>query len=339
MASPVSASGIDEEAFAGYLSETLGLTGKPEIAPISGGQSNPTFFVTSDGRRLVLRKQPDGPIQKGAHAVDREFRVLSALAGTDVPVPGPVAYCDDRTILGTPFYLMDRIEGRVFHDASLPGLSSQERRGIYLSMAEAMASLHAVRPDMIGLSDYGRPGNYFERQLARWGHQWHESGLSGMPEIDRLETWLLANLPEDDGAISIAHGDFRLGNLIFAHNSPKVVGILDWELSTLGHPLADLGFCGMAWRTLPQEYGGIRGLDLPALGIPPREEFVREYYSHARPTAALQPFHEAFALFRFAVIFVGITERSRQGNAVGERAAELEHLAPAFARRGLELIA
>ncbi|MDF2372990.1 MAG: phosphotransferase family protein [Rhizobiaceae bacterium] len=339
MAGPVNASGIDEEAFVDYLSETLGLTGKPEIAPISGGQSNPTFFVTCEGRRLVLRKQPDGPLQKGAHAVDREFRVLSALAGTDVPVPGPVAYCDDKTILGTPFYLMERIEGRVFHEASLPGLSPQERHGIYLSMGEAMARLHAVRPDMIGLSDYGRPGNYFERQLARWGRQWHESGLSGMPEIDRLETWLLANLPEDDGAISIAHGDFRLGNLIFAHDSPKVVGILDWELSTLGHPLADLGFCCMAWRTLPQEYGGIRGLGLPALGIPPREEFVREYYNHARPTAALEPFHEAFALFRFAVIFVGIAERSRQGNAVGERAAELEHLAPAFARRGLELIA
>ncbi len=329
--------GVNDTALADYLARELDLKGAMTVTPISGGQSNPTFFVTSGDRSLVLRKQPEGPLQKGAHAVDREFRVLSALADTDVPVPRPLAYCDDPSVLGTPFYVMERIDGRVFHDASLPDLDPTERRGVYLSMAEAMAKLHAVRPESIGLSDYGRPGNYFERQVSRWGRQWRESALTGTPEIDQLERWLLDNMPDDDGAVSIAHGDFRLGNLIFARDSTRVAGILDWELSTLGHPLADLGFCCMAWRTTPAEYGGVRGLDLAGLGIPSRAEFVDEYYRHATPTAPLEPFHEAFALFRFAVIFVGIAERSKQGNAVGDRAAELEHLAPAFARRGLEI--
>lgn len=328
---------LDVAALHAYLGRVFGPADAPEIAHVAGGQSNPTCFVTYGGRRMVLRRQPAGPILRGAHAIDREFRVLGALHGTDVPVPAPIVYCDDRSILGTPFYLMERIEGRVFHNAALPDLPADERHQIYLSMARTLARLHALRPDQIGLADFGKPGNYFARQVARWGRQWREAEARNIPEIDQLERWLLAHMPADDGAEAIAHGDFRPGNLIFHPTEPRVIGILDWELSTLGHPLADLGFFCMAWRTTPEEYGGLRGLDLAALGIPARATFVAEYMRHAISTTQLAPFHEAFALFRFAVIFVGIADRAQLGTAADQNAAKLAPLARAFARRGLEL--
>lgn len=326
---------FDPSALATYLSRRFG-PGELALERIGGGQSNPTYFVDFAGRRMVLRKQPAGPILQGAHAVDREFRVLSALADTDVPVPRPILFEADAAVLGTPFYLMERVEGRVFHDASLPGLEPAERRAIYLAMAETLAALHAVDPHTIGLGDYGRPGNYFERQLARWSRQWQESPQDGIPELDRLSDWLAQHLPPDDGRVSIAHGDFRIGNLLYHATEPRVVAILDWELSTLGHPLADLGFCCMPWHTAPDEYGGILGLDRAALGIPDEAEFVERYFAHAVPTAQLRPFHVAFALFRFAVIFVGIADRAAAGSAAGTNASELAPLAARFAARGLE---
>ncbi len=326
---------LDPAALSAYLD---GMFGKSELSlqRIGGGQSNPTYFVTHGGRRMVLRKQPGGPILRGAHAVDREFRVLTALSGTDVPVPKPILFCDDAAILGTPFYLMERVEGRVFHDAALPGVSPEDRTGLYHAMAHTLARLHRVRPDAVGLGDYGRPGNYFERQLSRWSRQWEESPTDDIPALDRLSAWLAAALPPDDGQVSIAHGDFRMGNLLFHPTEPRVVAVLDWELSTLGHPLADLGFCVMPWHTAPDEYGGIVGLDRAALGIPPEDAFLQTYFDSALPTAGLQPFHVAFALFRFAVIFVGIADRARLGNASGENAARLAPLAARFAERGLE---
>lgn len=322
-------------ALTAYLAARFG-PGEPALERIGGGQSNPTYFVDYGDRRMVLRKQPAGPILRGAHAVDREFRVLSALAGTDVPVPRPILFEADATVLGTPFYLMERVEGRVFHDAALPGLDPGERRAIYLAMAGTLAALHAVQPDAIGLGDYGRPGNYFERQLARWSRQWQESPQDGIPDLDRLSDWLSQHLPPDDGRVAIAHGDFRIGNLLYHPSEPRVVAILDWELSTLGHPLADLGFCCMPWRTAPDEYGGILGLDRAALGIPDETTFVDRYFARAVPTAPLKPFHVAFALFRFAVIFVGIADRAAAGSAAGENAARLAPLAARFAARGLE---
>ena len=304
--------------------------------PIVGGQSNPTFFVTFAGRRMVLRKQPSGPILRGAHAVDREFRVLNALSQTTVPIPKPLVFHADPALLGTPFYLMERLEGRVFADASLPGMSPMERREIYLGMAQALAAMHAVRPEKIGLADYGRPGNYFERQFARWRQQYEASPSDRIPALDQIINWLRANMPVDDGFTSIAHGDFRIGNLMFHPTEPKVIGILDWELSTLGHPLADLGFCCMPWRTSPQEFGGILGLDHDNLGIPAESEFVATYMAKAIPTPELKPFHVAFALFRFAVIFVGIADRARSGSAAAANAAEVAPLATRFAIRALE---
>jgi aminoglycoside phosphotransferase (APT) family kinase protein len=308
------------------------------IEPIGGGQSNPTFFITVGTQRLVLRKQPHGPILKGAHAVDREYRVLQALSKTDVPVPTPRLYCVDPEVLGTPFYVMERIEGRVFHDAALPELSRDERGALYRSMAETLAKLHALDPNGIGLSDFGRAGNYFERQLARWSKQWKESSVQSIPALDQLIEALARALPSDDDIISIVHGDYRMGNLMVHPTEPRVIGILDWELSTLGHPLADLGFAAMAWHTTPKDYGGIAGLDFINLGIPTKDAFVSAYMNHAKDKSPLMPFHIAFALFRFAVIFVGIAERARLGNAAGKNAADIAPLAQRFAEIGLSIM-
>lgn len=306
---------------------------------ISGGQSNPTFFVTWGATRLVLRKKPARLILPGAHAIEREFRVLRALAGTGVPVPQALYLEEDASILGTPFYVMERLEGRVFSDCTLPGMKKAERRAIYLDMARTLAKLHAVQPDQAGLADFGRPGGYFARQFVRWGRQYTESTGPRIADLDWLMDWLPANMPSDDRVVSIAHGDFRLGNLMYHPNEPRVIAVLDWELSTLGHPLADLGFCVMPWNSSPEEYGGIMGTGWAEAGIPTQGAFVAEYMAHARLTRPLQPFHIAFAMFRFAVIFVGIADRARAGSAASDEAASLGALAPRFAARAREVIA
>jgi aminoglycoside phosphotransferase (APT) family kinase protein len=330
--------GFNADALRDFLVRELDLSGAMSLERIEGGQSNPTYFLTFPSRRLVLRKKPAGPILPSAHAIDREFRVLSALNGSQVPVPQALLYYGESDIIGTPFYIMERLEGRVFHDCALPGLESAERRAIYLSMAETLAALHAVDPAQVGLGDFGRPGNYFQRQIARWSRQWAESPTEDIPELDALVTWLSAHLPPDDGRVAIAHGDFRLGNLVIHPIKPRVVGVLDWELSTLGHPLADLGFCCMPWHTAPDEYSGILGLDLQALGVPREEEFVNHYFAHGTPDSSFGPFHRAFALFRFAVIFVGIADRDRAGTAAGHNAATVSHLGRHFARRAVDII-
>ena len=329
-------SALNEAALAGWLSVKLPDGGDLRSERIGGGQSNPTWFVNWGDHRLVLRRKPDGEILKGAHAVEREFRVQRALEASDVPVPRALWLEEDASILGTPFYVMDRLDGRVFSDASLPGMAPDERREIYLDMARTLARLHAVNPDEIGLGDFGRPGNYFERQITRWSSQYAASPGSRIAALERLVDWLPGQIPQDDSAVSIAHGDFRLGNLMFHPTEPRVIAVLDWELSTLGHPLADLGYCVMPWRTTAQEYGGILGTGWEGGGIPTEAEFVAEYYAHARPTAPLQPFHVAFALFRFSVIWVGISDRARAGNAASDEAADLGPLAERFAIRALE---
>ncbi len=326
---------FDTVALEGFLANEFG-DAPMTLERISGGQSNPTYFLIHGSRRMVLRKQPNGPILRGAHAVDREFRVLKALEDTSVPVPEALLFCDDAALIGTPFYLMQRVEGRVFSDCALPDCSPDERRALYLSMAKTLARLHAVRPNEINLEDYGKPGNYFARQIGRWSKQWQESTHDSIPDLDVLSTWLSENLPSDDGHVSIAHGDFRLGNMLFHPTEPHVVAVLDWELSTLGHPLADLGFCAMPWHTSPDEYGGILGTNIE--GIPTKAEFIAEYEKHAQQTTPLEPFHIAFALFRFAVIFVGIGDRARAGSAASDEAAALGPLAARFAARGLEVI-
>lgn len=332
-------SDLDLTALAAWLVEKWPDGADLQTQRISGGQSNPTFFVTWGDRRLVLRKKPGGPILPGAHAIEREFRVLRALADTGVPVPRALYLEEDASILGTPFYVMERLEGRVFSDCTLPGMTKDERREIYLDMARTLARLHSVRPDQVGLADFGKPGGYFARQFARWGRQYTESPGPRIADLDWLMDWLPANMPADDGTVSIAHGDFRLGNLMYHPTEPRVIAVLDWELATLGHPLADLGFCVMPWNSSPDEYGGIMGTGWAEAGIPTQDAFVAEYMAHAQPTAALAPFHVAFAMFRFAVIFVGIADRARAGSAASDEAASLGALAPRFAARAREVIA
>lgn len=311
--------------------------GPMAIERISGGQSNPTFFVTFGDLRLVLRKQPPGSLLPTAHQIDREYRVVKALGQTDVPVPEMLLYCEDPTIIGTPFYVMRRVDGTVFHDCRLYGMAREYRRDAYRSLAQSLARLHAVDPDAAGLGDYGRKGNYFARQVVRWSRQWDLSRQGDDPNIDTLVEWLPRNIPDDDNS-TIVHGDYRPGNVIFAADAPNVAAILDWELSTLGHPLADLAHCCMAWRTGPDEYGGLLGLDLDALGLPGQTEFENWYYEAAGHSLHLQPFHVAFALFRFAVIFEGIAARAKDGTAASSNAGEVGHLARVFARRAVEAI-
>lgn len=314
-----------------------GLAGEMTIERVGGGQSNPTFFVSFDGRALVLRKQPSGEILPSAHAVDREYRILTALAGTDVPVPHTLLFHGGRDVVGTPFFMMERLRGRLFHEYALPGVAPPERRALYLGMADAMARLHRADWRALGLADYGRPGGYFRRQLARWSGQWRSSRTRDDPNFRRLIDWLSGHVPGDDET-TIAHGDFRFGNLMFHPTEPRVIGILDWELSTLGHPLADVAFNCMAWRLAPAEYGGLMGLDLAALGIPAEDEYLRHYYALAGRTSGVTPFHYAFALFRMAAIFEGIAVRARTGTAVSEDAASVGELSIAFARRAVSII-
>jgi len=313
------------------------LEGPMRLARIGGGQSNPTFFVDFDNRALVLRKQPPGALLPSAHAVDREYRVLRALAGSAVPVPRTVLYCDDRAVIGTPFYVMDKLEGRVLSNYALPGIAPAERRAYYFAMAETMARLHAVDWAAAGLADYGRPGNFFQRQIARWTRQWEASRTRDDAHIERLIEWLPANIPPGDQT-TIAHGDFRFGNLMFHPTEPRVIAVLDWELSTLGHPLADVAYNCMAWHTGADEFEGMRGIDLAAEGIPTQAEYVAHYRQAGGCAEPMTNFHMAFSLFRFAVILEGIAARAKSGSAAAQDAQQVGAQAAGFARRAAALI-
>lgn len=316
----------------------LGGRGEMRLQRISGGQSNPTYYVDFDDRALVLRKQPKGPVLPSAHAVDREYRILAALADTDVPVPKVRAFCDDRAVIGTAFYLMDRVAGRVFADNALGAVPAAQRPAIFRSMAETLARLHSLDWRALGLDDYGKPGNYFARQVARWSRQWQLSRpTDAAQDIDFIAQWLERNLPADEQT-AISHGDYRMGNLMIHPTEPSVVAVLDWELSTLGHPLADLAYNALAWRTSSAEFGGLLGLDLGALHIPTAPEYLEYYYRAVGTGLRLQPFHYVFALFRLAVIFEGIAARVRGGNAAADNAADVARLGPAFARRARQIM-
>jgi aminoglycoside phosphotransferase (APT) family kinase protein len=313
------------------------LTGPMRLARIGGGQSNPTFFVDFDNRALVLRKQPSGTLLASAHAVDREYRVLRALADTDVPVPRALLYCDDRSIAGTPFYVMEKLDGRVLPHYTLPEIPLAERRAYYFAMAETLARLHAVDWAAVGLADYGRPGNFFQRQIARWTRQWESSRTREDANIEKLITWLPANIPAGDET-TIAHGDFRFGNLMFHPTEPRVIAVLDWELSTLGHPLADVAYSCMAWHTGSDEFEGMHGIDLAAHGVPTQDEYLAHYRECSGRSEPVTSFHLAFSLFRFAVILEGIAARAKSGSAVADDAVQVGAQAAGFAKRAAALI-
>lgn len=329
---------LDTQRLANFLRGHLTPPCQGELfaEPVGGqGQSNPTYFVSIGDCRFVLRKKPPGTLQPSAHAIDREYRVISALHGSGLPVPSPVLYCDQPDIVGTEFYLMERLEGRIFTDPSLPGLRPTERREVYLSMSRALATLHALNWKELGLADFGKEGNYFARQLNRFGRQWQELRRESLnPDLDRLLQWLQAHVPCTESTC-IVHGDFKLNNLIYHPSRSEVVGVLDWELSTLGDPLADLAFNCAAWRMGRQEIGGLGHLPLEELGIPSEQEYVAEYARCGGRVEGLQPFHLAFAFMRLAVIYEGIASRARLGNAVSMNAAGVGALASVLAARGL----
>lgn len=314
-----------------------GLQGGIQLERVGGGQSNPTFFVSFANRRMVMRKKPAGVLMPSAHAVDREHRVLEALQQSNVPVPRTVLYSDDEAVVGTPFYLMDRLEGRVLTNPALAELPPAERRAVLLSMSETLARLHRVDWAALGLTDFGKPGNYFERQLGRWIKMWGLTRLAENADIDRLIAWLPANIPAS-GLTAISHGDYKLGNLMLHPTEPRVIGVLDWELSTLGHPLADLAYSAMPWYTTPATFNGMLGLDLKALGIPSESEYFDHYVASGGPDEPVRPFHKAFSLFRLSVILEGIARRAVSGTAASADAKEVGGRAAAYARRAVELI-
>ena len=326
------------DALGDYLrAQGLAGTGPLAATVLAGGQSNPTFRITTaEGRNYVLRKKPPGALIASAHAIDREYRVMRALQDTAVPVPRMLAYCDDAALLGTPIYVMEFLQGRVLMDQSLPGMDPAERTAIYREMNRVIAALHAVDYAAVGLADYGKPGNYVGRQVARWSRQCREATVPVTPAMERLMDWLPQHLPQDDET-TLVHGDYRLDNLVFHPSEPRVIGVLDWELSTLGHPLADLAYQCMAWRIPPTLWRGIGGLDLAALGIPQESEYVGWYeQATGRQAAEHWDFYLAYNLFRMAAILHGIAQRAQDGNAAAADAVETGAKAGPLAELGWE---
>lgn len=310
---------LDEAALGAYLEhEVPGFKRLKGLKKFGSGQSNPTYLITAESGQYVLRAKPPGQLLKSAHQVDREFRVMSALKGSAVPVPAMLHLSGEASPLGRMFYLMEYIEGRIFWNPALPDVASNhERAAIYDAMNATLAALHSVDVEAAGLTDFGKPGSYFERQLARWTSQYRASETETVADMDRLIAWLEQHLPPDDGLVSLVHGDYRLDNMIFAPDRPDVVAVLDWELSTLGHPYADLAYQCMQWR-LPNagSLRGLAGVDRPALGIPTEEAYV-DAYCRRRSIDRIDhwPFYLAFSFFRLAAICQGVYKRALDGNA------------------------
>ncbi len=349
---PVSeAHAFDSGALAAWMSAYVeGFAGPLSVEMFKGGQSNPTYKLITPGRTYVMRAKP-GPVAKllpSAHAIEREFAVMRRLHGTDVPVARMHALCEDESVIGRAFYIMEFVEGRVLWDQTLPGMTPAERGAHYDELNRVIAALHKVDCAARGLADYGKPGNYFERQIGRWSKQYLASVTQPIAEMDRLIEWLPTHIPasaRDDGLTAIVHGDYRLDNVIFHPSQPRILAVLDWELSTLGHPLADFSYHCMAWHIPPGSFRGIGGVDLASLGIPSEQDYIRRYCARtglATPEQ-LAPdwnFYLAYNMFRIAAILQGIAKRveagtasSAQARASGAGARPMAELAWSFAQK------
>ena len=320
-----------------FMARELGIEAPITLERIVAGQSNPTFFLDAGERRLVLRMQPPGELLPSAHALDRESRIMRALEDTGVAVPHVLCYSEDRSVVGTTFYIMERIDGRVFPQARIDGVSGSERRAMYRSAAAMLARLHAVDWQSAGLSDYGKPANYFTRQVRRWSSQWVASKRREIPDLDRLIARLPESIPQENPTV-ICHGDYRFGNLMIAPAGTNVVAVLDWELSTLGDPMADVGYFCMPYYIESTSSEGLAGLDLETLGIPSQAEFVADYNAAGGSKRQLLPFHIAFGFFRFAVIVAGIEDRAHRGNASHPDAAHSFGRADLYSRIACEIL-
>lgn len=333
----------DTDILSDYLTRHVdGFCGPISLEKFAGGQSNPTFKVIAGSGTYVLRRQPPGKLLKSAHAVDREYRVLKALAQSDVPVAKVYHLCEDTSVLGSMFYLMEYCDGVIYWNAELKEISSNERRAaIYDEMNKTLVALHSVDIDAVGLGDYGRKEAYYERQLARWTKQYRASEMELLPPMDALISWLEANMPPDDGRVALVHGDYRLDNMMFTTESDKIIAVLDWELSTLGHPFADLAYQCMQLR-MPQGMGSIDGLlgkDRASLGIPSEEEYIAQYCRRMGIEKIDHwTFYLAFSFFRLAAIVQGVAKRAAQGNASNENASEVGTFAGELAKMALAII-
>jgi aminoglycoside phosphotransferase (APT) family kinase protein len=329
---PVSEShAFDEVALQVWLKERMpDFEGPLQVEMFKGGQSNPTYKLITPTRAYVMRAKP-GPVAKllpSAHAIEREFRVMSALQGTAVPVARMHALCEDESVIGRAFYVMECVQGRVMWDQSLPELERDQRAAVYDEMNRVMAALHTVKPATVGLENYGKPGNYFERQIGRWSKQYVASVTQPIAEMDRLMEWLPQNIPtmaRDESMVSVVHGDYRLDNLMFHDTEPRVLAVLDWELSTLGHPLADFSYHCMAWHIPPGTFRGIGGLDVDALGIPREADYIASYckrtgFATPDQLRADWNFYLAYNMFRLAAILQGIAKRVETGTASSAQA-------------------
>jgi aminoglycoside phosphotransferase (APT) family kinase protein len=330
---------FDEKALAGYLEAHVdGYEGPLEVRQFEGGQSNPTFRLDTPSRSYVLRKQPPGELLPSAHQVDREYRVMKALAPTDVPVPRMDCLCEDPEVIGTKFYVMEHVDGRLFTATLLPECTPEERRAIYLDLARVMATLHNVDVNDVGLSEFGRPGNYYERQIGRWSKQYVASKTEEIEAMEKLMAWLPDNIPEQKKTV-IVHGDFRLGNMLIHPTEPKIVAVLDWELSTLGDGLADLGYLCQDYHGDSYFTEGLASADLPALGIPTEEEFVAEYCRHAGISKIENwKFYLIYNMFRSAAIIQGVYKRGLDGNASSDTAVMYGEVARLRSERAWKLV-
>lgn len=335
--------GFDAAVLQAWLTQHVdGFAGPMTMTRFSGGQSNPTYQVSTPGRSYVLRAKP-GPVAKllpSAHAVEREFTVMQALHGSGVPVARMLALCSDEAVIGRVFFVMEHVEGRVLWDPALPGMSASERRAHYDEMNRVIATLHTVPHVERGLAGFGRPGNYLERQISRWGKQYQASITQPIPEMDALLAWLPAHIPASgrDEAACVVHGDYRLDNMIFHPTEPRVLALLDWELSTLGHPLADFSYHCMVWHTEPTQGRGLEGLALQALGIPELDAYIASYCERSQLTTpdvlrADWSFYMAYNIFRLAAIAQGIAKRVEAGTASSAQARAAGANAAPRARR------